>query len=263
MNALRNLATAGTFFALAATGGNAFASFSGTVGGWSTASPTTVSIAGNPDIIFTFLANGDSGGGAWNGSSNLDGTSAFADDVNLQIGYTQGQYVFDLSFVNTSFTAPLGTTYGIQYYIDVDGWFSDDQPFRLEDIFAGLNVTQNDQFVFTKRVEGVLSDPLDPDQSPSQPGAIGAADEWTLLGTVFDETLTTSNNAPDSVTCGSCTRFLITDTLVRTVAGGGIVSSATNSFTIAEVPEPATLALFGTGLFAAGVANRRRRRNQA
>ena len=268
MKNVKKAAIACTLLTTSALTGNAHAFFTGTLdqyidgipAGFSgTASPTAVSVAGMPDIEFTFLANGDTGGGAWNGANNLNGTSPFPEDVGLNIGFAGGEYFFDMNFLNTTFDQSSTDTFGLQYYIDVVGWFSDDQPYRLGDIFAGINVNQNDVYTFSKQIQGVLPDETDPNQDPTQPGAIGTPGEWTELGSVFDETLTTTNNAPASVSCGVCTRFLITDTLQRTAAGG-IISSTTNSFTLSQVPEPATLALFGAGLVAAGAVNRRRQK---
>jgi hypothetical protein len=257
--------------ALALSGPAAAITYS-SISGWAGASPTVISSPDPnvPDVIFTYLSNGD-GANTYEGAELLDGLTALPDSIDVEINRSTltGRYTFDLSEMQSTLSA--NTTYGIQYYIDVDGWFSPDQVLRLGEVFLGANVAgSGTAMTFQKIVKGVLWDPSDPNQDPTQPGAIGAADEWTILGpevqpappglAAFDDSLTTEGDNTVDIFCGQCTRFLVTDIITVPTGVGFDVSSVQNTYGL--VPEPATLALFGSGLLAAGAATRRRNRKR-
>jgi hypothetical protein len=79
----------------------------------------------------------------------------------------------------------------------------------------------------------------------------------------FTATLaTTPDDNADIATCGVCRKFAVTDTINRDFVAAnptGIILSTSNTFRVALVPIPGTLALFGMGLLGAGIATRRRK----
>jgi len=75
---------------------------------------------------------------------------------------------------------------------------------------------------------------------------------------------TTPTSLAATVNCGVCRKFQVTDTITMQYVGGsprGIVNSVSNSYDTKplDVPEPATLALFGLGLAGLGARNLRRK----
>lgn len=242
------------------------ADFLGLLSQWQAAPVQTVTRAGLPDIIFTYLGTGAQAGGAgcanYLGCELAAGTSAFNANASVSINTnTADQYRVTIGNLNL----PAGSTYSIQYFVDVDGWFSPDQAFRLGDVFTGLDRTGAvvADVSHTKQIRGVLADPADPTQDPT-----GPASNWTQLGPAvgtdgtnnfpaFVANVTTNGGSVQAPFCGQCTRFLITD--IVTVSGSGVANNITNTFGLAEVPEPATIALLGVGVVGAGLSARRRK----
>jgi hypothetical protein len=159
-----------------------------------------------------------------------------------------------------------GQTTAIQYIINIDGSSYPAGPDEYVFAFGALSLNANNPaggaatFEMRKRVQGLT--PTD---------AIAGGEQWTLntafdIGEIFDETTDAAsalNTAVDTVFCGTCTTWLVTD-FITVFAGqsasDNILTSFTNSFTQTTVPAPGALVLIATGLFGIGVSRRRARK---
>lgn len=138
----------------------------------------------------------------------------------------------------------VGATYDFVYEVELFGADSLDEPdVRFQSIGLGAAIgSLGDPLTVTKRIVG-------------QPTTIVPAP-------TFDETLEATQGATaDTVTCGVCRKFLVTDTIFMDPDGNGtngFLSSVNNEFN--ATPGPGTLALLGLGLAALG-ARRAARKN--
>lgn len=100
-----------------------------------------------------------------------------------------------------------------------------------------MNVTQDGVHTLTTNIQGIIPDPTDPNQDPSN---ANFPTPWTL-NSPFNPTLTTTGSTFTSTVCGTCTRFLVTVTLQTGNLGDAGISSFSNTFRMQQVPEPATM----------------------
>lgn len=159
-----------------------------------------------------------------------------------------------------------GETTAIQYIIKIDdsSFPPDEGDFTFA--FGALSLNANNPgggavtFEMQKRVQGL---------TPT--GAVVGGEQWTLntafdIGAVFDETTDAANadsTSADTVFCGTCTTWLVTDFLTVFVGqstSDNILTSFTNSFTQQQIPAPGALALIATGLLGIGFSRRRMRK---
>jgi hypothetical protein len=161
-----------------------------------------------------------------------------------------------------------GQTTAIQYIINIDDSSFPAGPNEWTFAFGALSLDANNPgggpvgatFQMQKRVQGL---------TPTN--AIAGGEQWTLnsnfdIGEIFDQTTDPAdaiNTSADTVFCGTCTTWLVTDFLTvfnDQTASDNILNSFTNSFTQQQVPAPGALVLIATGLFGIGVSRRRARK---
>ncbi|AUB83389.1 PEP-CTERM sorting domain-containing protein [Candidatus Thiodictyon syntrophicum] len=137
-------------------------------------------------------------------------------------------------------------TYNLSYYVELYAAAPDsNDTIRFQQIGLGADVNSGQNNIGTQK------------------DIVGQA---TVVVPVpdFDATLnTTPTSLAATVNCGVCRKFLVTDTITMQYGAGirGIVNSVSNSYDTKplDVPEPATLALFGLGLAGLGARNLRRK----
>jgi hypothetical protein len=139
-----------------------------------------------------------------------------------------------------------GDILAVQYVINIDTSLypaeGDELVFGSVDL--GLNVNASGDLTVFKRVQGLT------------PNAVtNGSVQWSAntdfdLGAVFDETIFTETQVDETVFCGVCTAFLVTDYVVIGADAplGTSLSSISNTFEQTNVPVPAPLALLGLGM---------------
>jgi hypothetical protein len=221
-----------------------------------------VTIQGTPQNPFGFRRTNT--GGTY-GANNIgtgateDSTTAFAPGLVNIFENSAGNHQVNLTGPNGAefpLSGANGSLYAIQYIVNIDP--SSYPPENGQEAFGSVSLSLNatgqpnfGKFMISKRVQGLT--PI---------AATGGVNPWVVdndfdIGAVFDATLTTIDATPQTIFCGVCTRFLVTDyAVILNSSVATVLSQMTNTFQQVEVPAPAPIALLAAGLLGVGLVRR-------
>jgi hypothetical protein len=270
MNFLKTAAASGVI-ATALISGQAFAA-TATFEDWAAMTSADIATLTDPDDFggltatdktITFIS---AGVGTSTQATTINNTSQSvttdfveaADEVQVAFNesVTTGRHLVGVSAVSGASIDLSGVVadniLGYQYVINIDPSSYPALPGEetFGTVFLGLIANGTfGSFDVSKRVQGLTPIALG--------GTPWAVNSNFAVGNVFDATLETDGATQQSIFCGVCTTFLVTDLItINSTPIGADLSSINNSFEQGTIPVPAPLALVAVGLIGLGSIRR-------